>query len=460
MSKYKKVKCPYCDKSFNREDLARHIEDIHSELIPENDSALRIAFNAANGKPLDYHGICVICKKKTPWNETKGRYDRLCGSRKCHDQFIKNFEDNAMKKNGYVRPSETIEGQEKLLQSRKIAGWYEFPDGCRRSYVGSYEKRTLQFMDRTMNCHCEDIVTPGPVLQYKLDGVVHNYISDIYYVPYNLIIEVKDGGDHPNTRNMPEYRRKQLAKEEYIIKHTNYNYVRLTDNDFSQLLSVMMDLKMSLVDGSERRVVHVNESTGALMGALPMNTGSPNDVFIVDYMQNNVFSGEDHNFAISNSPMLHDMIYRSKDGKLKRGDKRILTDSTYDIYVMSCPNIKEISETIMSKIGSFVSNRFLLETVLGHRVYTDDQIQNESKVYRYPDVYSMFESVTDMIVNSIEYGTTLDRKYYIPNESGELFDMNSGSFITEADLLNGFKLVMDNSDENQKMISDLLGLEV
>ena len=60
-------------------------------------------------------------------------------------------------------------------------------------------------------------MAPGPILEYDHEGKTHLYITDFYYQPYNLIIEVKDGGDNPNKRNMPEYRQKQIEKEKYII---------------------------------------------------------------------------------------------------------------------------------------------------------------------------------------------------------------------------------------------------
>ena len=110
-----------------------------------------------------------------------------------------------------------------------------------------------------MNIKSEDISTPGPIMEYMFEGKKHIYISDIYYVPYNLIIEVKDGGDNPNNRSMPEYRAKQIAKEKYIIKETDFNYLRLTNNDFSQLLAVFMELKMEMSNDTSERIIRINE---------------------------------------------------------------------------------------------------------------------------------------------------------------------------------------------------------
>lgn len=255
------IKCPYCSDKYTKEDLVPHIEDIHDDMIPKGYSAFRVVFDYINNKPAGYNGKCVICGKDSGWNEDKGRYNRICNNPSCKSTYIKQFESSMNSKYGYSRISSTEEGQEKMLSNRKISGTYKFKDGIEKSYVGSYEKNALEFMDKVLHIKSEDIFTPGPTFKYLYNTSGHLYISDMYYQPYNLLIEVKDGGNNPNKRNMKEYREKQLAKEEYIIKNTNYNYIRLTNNDFSQLLAVFMDLKMSMVETSGKdRVIHVNES--------------------------------------------------------------------------------------------------------------------------------------------------------------------------------------------------------
>ena len=254
-----KYKCPFCDKRMTKINLVEHVGDIHEDMLPEGFTPLRYVFNYVNRKSPSYHGRCVICKKDTEWDENKGRYNRLCGSEACKKEYIKRFEDNMNRTKGTTRISQTAEGQAQMLANRKISGTYTFQNGVKKTYTGSYELNALKFMDQVMNINPDDIMCPGPILEYTYEGKKHMYITDFYYVPYNLIIEVKDGGKNPNKRNMPEYRGKQIAKEEFIINETDFNYLRLTDNDMSQLLAVFMDLKMQLVDETMDRVVHVNE---------------------------------------------------------------------------------------------------------------------------------------------------------------------------------------------------------
>lgn len=289
-------KCPFCDKRYNRADLVNHIEDVHPYEIPKDFTPLRFVFNYVNKKPLTYHGKCTECGGPTDWDENVGRYKRQCNKKSCHDSYVKKFETNMQNKIGTTRISQTDEGQKKMLANRKISGTYTFQNGAKKTYTGSYEKKALEFMDKVMNIDPDDLMCPGPVLEYEIVDPEtktkkrHMYITDFYYIPYNLIIEVKDGGNNPNKRNMPEYRAKQIAKEEYIVKHTDYNYIRLTDNNLRQLLAVFMDLKMQLVDNTNKRVIHINESM-ACMSMAPMVGLKDSDAYItLEPKENQVFS--------------------------------------------------------------------------------------------------------------------------------------------------------------------------
>ena len=260
----KKYKCPYCDQRFIRSKLHIHIQDKHEDLIPEGYTALRIAFNTINHKD---HGTCIICKEESPWNEIKGRYERLCGKESCKEAYKRMVAERNKRLYGTDRlqtdPKHNAEVQKKALAGRKIAGKYKFDDGGEIAYVGSYERKLLEFLDKTMKCNSEDILSPGPEIPYIWEDKEHVYLPDFYYVPYNLIIEVKDGGDNKNNNpGVKEDNGSRLQAKEKAVKGLNkYSYIRLTNNNFGQLLSLMALLKYNLLENNTSPVYRINESS-------------------------------------------------------------------------------------------------------------------------------------------------------------------------------------------------------
>ena len=260
--KKRKYKCPFCDNRYDRVRMITHIEKKHPEYISDDYTATRIVFNLVNKKE---KGTCVMCGKESPWNEEKGRYDRFC-SPECIKAYTK-LADRRLKDVTGKTKQELLKDPEYqnkvMLSHRSISGEYTFQDGSKKKYVGTYEKNFLRFMDVFLNIKSEDIETPGPIIDYEYKGKKHKWITDAYYAPYNLVFDIKDGGDNPNNREMPEYRAKQDAKEDAIKKLNKYNYIRLTDNKFEQLIQLMMELKELYVDNNSiyDPIIRVNEST-------------------------------------------------------------------------------------------------------------------------------------------------------------------------------------------------------
>lgn len=259
----KKYKCPYCEGRFTRAKLHIHIQEKHEDLIPEGYTALRVAFNTINNKT---EGHCIMCGNVTDWNEDKGRYERLCNDPKCHEAYKKMVAKRTKKKYGTERlqtdPEYAEYVQRKALAGRKMHGEYTFADGGKIEYFGSYERKFLQFMDQVMHCESEDILAPAPSIKYQYEGKTHLYIPDFYYIPYNLIIEIKDGGSNPNNHphRTGEDELKLRAKEEAIRQLNEFSYVRVVNNDFSQVLSIMAVLKYNMAHRYKDPVIKVNES--------------------------------------------------------------------------------------------------------------------------------------------------------------------------------------------------------
>lgn len=298
----RKYKCPYCDTKMIRMDLVDHVEKKHSDMIPEEYNAARAVYDSINGKN---YGMCMICKNPVyKWNDKINRYYNLCENPNCKAKVREIALTRHMKV--YNKPTllNDAEHQEKMLANRRISGNYTFSDGKKFVYTGKYERNALEFMDKVLNIPSADIQTPGPVLEYEYNGEKHKWITDIFYIPANLIIEIKDGGSNPNTRTMTSYREKQVAKEVMITDKGTFNYIRLTNNNFAQLLDIFADMKNeALTEENPKIKIHINEE----VGGLPPHR--PPEAYVVPYGMNNVFDG----LAYSDSNLTNMILIDNSD---------------------------------------------------------------------------------------------------------------------------------------------------
>ena len=258
----KKYKCPYCDNSFERAKLISHIDNKHADLIPEGYTAARIVFDKVNHNT-EGHGICRVCKRPTSWSEKTGRYNVLCNNPLCRQKMRDEYKKNMLRVKGTYNILNDPEQQKLMLSHRKISGVYNHSDGGKIAYTGTYEKSFLEFIDTVMQIPSKDIISPGPTLEYEYNGKKHFYIADFLYLPYNLIIEIKDGGSNPNMQHSvgrDSSREKTIEKERVITNRGEYNYLRLTNNQFQQFIEVIMDIKQKIMEGIEDKTIRVNES--------------------------------------------------------------------------------------------------------------------------------------------------------------------------------------------------------
>ena len=259
MATERRIACPLCRRKDFKDKLIRHIEKDHEDIIGDI-SAEQFLYD----KTHPGSGKCIVCGNKTDWNEKTGKYHRVCSNPKCKEELRAKFKKNMIRVHGKVSLLDDAAHQAKMLAHRSISGTYVYSDGTKFTYTGSYEHKAIEFMDKVLNCNSKDIIMPGPVIDYTDQyGNSRQWITDIYYVPYNLIIEVKDGGDNPNNRQMDEYRAKQVSKESELIKLGEYNYLRLVDNKFVQLMEVLALLKDQEINepNTDNKVIRINEST-------------------------------------------------------------------------------------------------------------------------------------------------------------------------------------------------------
>lgn len=399
-SKGRKYNCPYCNYRDFKPQLVDHIEKNHESMIPSDYTAARMVFNIANKKE---HGTCVCgCGKETPWREDLWRYDRYA-SEECIDRYRKLVNQRMMSKYGKTKLLDDPEMQKKMLDNRSITRTYKFSSGGEMKCVGSYEEKFLKFCDEVMNYKARDIEQPGPLIPYTYKGKEHVWITDYYIPSANLVFDIKDGGSNPNTRDMEEYRGKQIAKEEAIKKQGKYNYVRLTDNNFAQLMLILAEIKERMLDsnnGEYEPVIHINESFGFLNPSIPSGESkleAPTDFnnkalvenYIVKFMENcvvgiapgglripdtwvvnytpkNTFID---NWAITDDEELTHMITTDKNGELVLVGRSLLGECVdYKVYKFNGPR------------GTMIEKpRNILEMLIGNEVISSDQIEYDDR---------------------------------------------------------------------------------
>ena len=374
----RKYKCPYCDKRFPKEQLITHIEGHHEELIPEGYTAARIVFNIINKKEV---GHCVQCKKETQWNEETWRYERFC-SKKCSKDYSDEMKQRMVRCYGKEHLLNEPDQQDKMLKGRHISGIYRFTDGGRVDYVGSYEKKLLEFMDKVLNVSSMDIMSPGPTIEYMYDGKKHFWITDFYYVPYNLVFDVKDGGDNPNTRDMEEYRAKQFCKEDAIKRLDKYNYIRLTNNNFQQLLLLMSELKMNMMDETNSDyIIRINEFMPGIWNNSSTFVAKPSvkDSFADSYITDDELKD----------------WYKVMNNKLVKVNPRDIIYETLHIFKYKKDfDFKEFIERYSDKELEY-NKDFIYETLTGKNMLTPDQIIYDTE--NFEEVKSVYEDPNEMI---------------------------------------------------------------
>lgn len=425
----KKYKCPYCELRLPRTELGNHIDDKHYDLIPKGYTANRIAFNTINKKE---HGRCVVCGKESPWNEDKCRYDRFCGDKKC----IKKYAENAEKNTGQHKKMKDMEYQANVMQTgRKISGVYTFTDGNKMNYVGSYERNFLEFMDKIMKVKYEDIQQPGPTIEYEYNSKKHKWITDFYYIPYNLAFDIKDGGDNPNTRPMKEYREKQIAKEKAIVKQGKYNYIRATNNEYEQVFNMMAELKELMYDENpnQKPIHRIHEFMSPGMFSLPRQD-SPDSVYLLSYnLMNNVFIGKEPKFALCKNYMSD--IVTFEDGEFEKVNLEEFIKYAQDI---KCFKYKEDVD-YLTVLRESKNDKDFYENLTGKRLLNYDQIY--------------FDNCFEQVQSFIDYLSVLSESLI----ASALHSTNN-TIVTESSSINIPIVLLEQDDIGIQTCRDIDGI--
>ncbi len=388
----RKFKCKYCDYKGNREQLVNHIESKHGEFVNDEYPPARIVYNHLNHVET---GKCIICGKPTKWNDKTWKYYRHCGSESCKEKIKETYRKNAIAAKGIYNFTKDPKHLEKMLAARKISGVYTCSNGAKKTYTGSYERKAIEFMDKVLNIDPDDIMMPGPIIEYEYDGQLHSWITDIYYIPYNLIIEVKDGGDNPNNREMTEYRAKQLAKEKSIVSLGTYNYLRLTNNNFAQLLQMFTALRIAMIndtDETRKAIIQINEST-----TLEQTCSNKPDLallFVYDEIHSTI-----EKIGITNMSSQYCII--PENGRLKEVSKYDLPYDTltYLIKDSSNINIGTIKESYNNNVP--VNNYTIFESLFNKEFISLSQLMLEDNLVKLDLTSKTFSELTKNALDKV-----------------------------------------------------------
>ena len=175
----RKFNCCYCNERFYAKELPKHIDKKHDDLLPDDYTAYRMAYDIINHK--DGHGNCTICKKPTKWNEKRQKYERLCGNPKCAQEVRETYKKRMLRVYNKIHLLDDPNHQEKMLAHRKISGTYKWSDGKEFTYTGQYEKKLMEFLDHTMEYKSNEVLAPGPILEYEYKGKNNGYSKFIYF---------------------------------------------------------------------------------------------------------------------------------------------------------------------------------------------------------------------------------------------------------------------------------------
>ena len=243
-------KCCDCNDKFQSLNvLYKHILNKHGNNIPENTPVEQYYFNRRRNMA---HGpLCVICKKKyTEWNPKTCKYHRFC-SEECRKKAGELFKKNYRSKNGKDQDISDPDYQRKLIRGRRISGVYKFSKGGEIEYNSSYERHFLDYLDNVLGFTVNEIEKCPIEFKYKWtdpdtkEEKILLYIPDYYMRDFNLIIEIKDGGDNPNMH--PKIQRidksKEKCKDAAVIMSKSYNYIKIVNKDYDDFNTILEELR-------------------------------------------------------------------------------------------------------------------------------------------------------------------------------------------------------------------------
>lgn len=266
------MQCYYCKKYFQRKGQAMdHLEKMHAdELVKDGISSAQACYLTTHP---DIHGRCVVCGRPTEWCDRAGKPHRICGNQACKDKLAEAYNRNRDAALGMSQHElmSNMDHQQEMLNNRHIHGVYRFSDGGTIDYIGKLEKNFLWFLDTVMDFKSTEILPSPEVFTYRdtRAGVDRKYVPDYYLVNYNLLVEIKDGGEKTNTNPafLETTRYKVAMKDKAMREQTKYNYIRIGGTNYGPFMETLYKITHSDdTDKSKpsKNVVIISESVEAV----------------------------------------------------------------------------------------------------------------------------------------------------------------------------------------------------
>lgn len=316
-------RCMVCNKVLkNKEGLIQHLENKHRNMIPEDWSAQRYECYLRTGK---VEGHCIYCGEPTGFNESTGKYYRLCKKQECRKKCSDFADRNMIGKYGKTTLFDDPDFQRKVIYSKKNSGTYFFSDEFDPRiqyevlYDSSYGRDFLEMCDYFLYMNGQDILGPSPhTYYYEYEGKPHFYIPDFYIVSLGLEIEIKDGGNNPNTH--PNVVRVAKVKEQLkddlmrSLEGSGIRYIKICNKEYQQFFSLLSELKAQdtiylprwaepgakispVSESASEAISSIPELDDAILNALPANLGRRNRARLrfakSTFLDNNVISYDD-----------------------------------------------------------------------------------------------------------------------------------------------------------------------
>ena len=262
--------CPVCKKYFAKRDpCADHIRKYHQDVLEDRGVDPYQLMYLSNHDSL--HGVCMCgCNRPTEWNYKTGKPYKVSTDPECKKRLKAQYDANLMNARGinqHTLMSDMVHQQD-MIKHRKISGVYTFKDGGKVDYTAKLELSFYRFCDQIMDLPSSSFVPfPEPIKYYDHVAKVDRfYIPDSYMPDYDLIVEIKDGGEVKNTnpKFLAETRYKVTLKEEAIKKLGKYNYIRISGTNYGPFVETLFRIVHDdLADRKTRTspLIVVTEST-------------------------------------------------------------------------------------------------------------------------------------------------------------------------------------------------------